>query len=107
MMLSDPEAFKRKAREWAIRYANAPSTGISYLTPAAQQSRGVSAEERRRQEKERELQGYDERTVDRFMDMGFSVSDVVAALRRVSVRPGQGRLSEEIAQRVAETLLGL
>ena len=41
------------------------------------------------------------------MDMGFSVSDVVAALRRVGVRPGQGRLSEEMAQRVAEKLLGL
>ncbi|RPB26755.1 hypothetical protein L211DRAFT_856131 [Terfezia boudieri ATCC MYA-4762] len=99
MMLSDPEAFKRKAREWAIHYANAPST--------AQQSRGPSVEERRQQEKERELQGYDERTVDRFMDMGFSVSDVVVALRRVGVRPGQGRLSEEVAQRVAEKLLGL
>ena len=107
MMLSDLEGFKRKAREWAIRYANAPSTSAAYSTPSAQQSRGPSAEERRRLEKERELQGYDERTVDRFMDMGFSVSDVVEALRKVGIRPGQGRLSEEMAQRVAERLLGL
>lgn len=55
----------------------------------------------------RQLQGYDERLVDQFMDMGFSTSDVVNALRRVGVNPGQSRITDGLAQNVAESLLGL
>ena len=106
MMLSDPEGFKRKAREWAIRYANAPSTTVSSSHPTT--SKAISNEDQRHRDKLRQLQGYDERLVDQFMDMGFSISDVVNALRRVGVKPGgQSRISESLKQSVAESLLGL
>lgn len=106
MMLSDPEGFKRKAREWAIRFANAPSTTVGSSHPTT--SKAISNEDQRHRDKLRQLQGYDERLVDQFMDMGFSISDVVNALRRVGVKPGgQSRISESLKQSVAESLLGL
>ena len=106
MMLSDPEGFKRKAREWAIRYANAPSTTVS-SSHSSTSSKAMSNEDQRYRDKLRQLQGYDERLVDQFMDMGFSTSDVVNALRRVGVNPGQSRITDGLAQNVAESLLGL
>lgn len=67
----------------------------------------MSSEEQRHRDKLRQLQGYDERLVDRFMDMGFSISDVVNALRRVGIKPEQPRITDSLAQSVAESLLGL
>lgn len=111
MMINNPAAFNQKARDWAIRFANAPtgptgsSTSTSTSTSTTANPRG--AEERRREELRRQLQGYDEQMVERFISMGFPVVDIVSALRSTGIPVGQTWIREEDAQRVAEKLLGL
>ncbi|KAI5806428.1 ubiquitin-conjugating enzyme/RWD-like protein [Peziza echinospora] len=109
MMINNPSEFKRKARDWAIRHAGAPSAPVTSATSSNGQagvgSKQISPEEKMRQERERDLQGYDGHVVDRFTAMGFSVRQVVAALRSTGIRPDVKRLNEENAQMVAVHLL--
>ena len=111
MMINKPAEFKRKARDWAIRHAGAPSSPVTSATSSnGQANSGVaskqpSAEEKKKLERERDLQGYDGAVVDRFTAMGFSVRQVVAALRSTGIRPDVKRLNEDNAQMVAVHLL--
>ncbi|KAF8463694.1 ubiquitin-conjugating enzyme/RWD-like protein [Kalaharituber pfeilii] len=107
MMLKDPARFKSKARDWAIHHAGAPSVSPSSSSGAVPvRAQPVTPEEEKRQQRLRELQGYDESVVGKFVDLGFSVRQVVEKLRIMGVRPGE-RVSEEMSTRVVEKLLGL
>jgi len=94
MMINEPEAFRAKAKEWAIRYANAPGKSLEKLSP----------EEEERRKKLALYDGFDEPVIERFTAMGFSVQQVVAALRRAGVKRGAG-IGEDAAGRVVEGLI--
>lgn len=95
MMISSPQLFQTRAREWAVRYAGAPAS----LTPGSSTNRPIAVPEVKK-----EYGGYDENIVERFASMGFSVGMVVKALGTVGVRK-RGGISEEEAGRVVEVLL--
>lgn len=99
MMLSSPQLFKTRAREWAVRYAGAPSSLSSSAGGSSGGARGNTTAPAKK-----EYGGYDEGLVDRFTNMGFPVGMVVRALGGVGVKK-RGALSDEEAERVVEALL--
>lgn len=97
MMLSKPQQFQARAREWAVRYAGAPATAPG--APGSSASRPIMVAEVKK-----EYGGYEESVVERFASMGFSVGMVVRALGVVGVRKRGGMTEEEVG-RVVELLL--
>lgn len=97
MMLSTPQLFQARAREWAVRYAGAPASMVG--GPGGPANRPVVVAEAKK-----EYGGYEENVVERFASMGFSVGMVVRALGVVGVRK-RGGMTEEEAGRVVELLL--
>lgn len=104
MMINNPVEYRRKAQEWAVRFAGAPNTPAreasssgSAATPAP---RVMSEEQRKMQE----YGGYDEAIVERFTGMGFPVRQVVRSLSIVGIRK-RGNITETEAERVVEMLL--
>ncbi|SZF04744.1 unnamed protein product [Blumeria hordei] len=96
MLMNDPEQFQRVARDWAIKYADAPrstnweiqSTRHSY--PAKQKPyRVMSREEEYRQQALR-YQGYNRNMIDRFVNMGFDIDRVVEAFIYVNIDRNSG-----------------
>lgn len=97
MMLSTPQLFQARAREWAVRYAGAPASTASAPGGSANRPTVVA-------EAKKEYGGYEENVVERFASMGFSVGMVVRALGVVGVRK-RGGVTEEEVGRVVEVLL--
>lgn len=104
MLISRPEEFAHVAREWAIRYANAPQAQAGSGRTGAGSSGGLDEdalkerqvadqlENKLREEREarRAYSGYNRRMVDRWTEMGFSVERVVAAFDFVGIDKNDG-----------------
>ncbi|KAG4030374.1 hypothetical protein MFRU_012g01120 [Monilinia fructicola] len=111
MLLTQPDKFRAKARDWAIHYANAPAvtqwsesaaSAPSYTAPK------LSKEEEARQEMIK-YQGYNKALVDRFVVMGFDVEKVVEAFLFVHIDRNNGEdyeLEEAYMGDVTARLLG-
>ncbi|KAL0637734.1 Ubiquitin-conjugating enzyme E2 1 [Maublancomyces gigas] len=97
MMLSAPQLFQARAREWAVRYAGASASVANAQGSSANRPIVVA-------EAKKEYGGYEETVVEKFASMGFSVGMVVRALGVVGVRK-RGGLTEEEVVRVVELLL--
>ncbi|OLN96787.1 Ubiquitin-conjugating enzyme E2 1-like protein 2 [Colletotrichum chlorophyti] len=91
MMTENPESFARKAHEWAIKYAGAPSDDFD----ASQWKKEASAEAKA--DDSTRYQGYNKDLVDRFVNMGFEVDAVVDAFLFVGIdrRGGEDYVLEE------------
>ena len=79
MMLENPEGFARRAHEWAIRHANAPSGEFDtskYRKEPSPKPKETSDED---------YKGYNKELVDRFVRMGFAIDAVVEALVFVGI----------------------
>lgn len=136
MLLTQPDKFRAKARDWAIHYANAPAvtqwsesaaSAPSYTAPK------LSKEEEARQEMIKydgfpstvfpgmlmvngrltrnydRYQGYNKALVDRFVVMGFDVEKVVEAFLFVHIDRNNGEdyeLEEAYMGDVTARLLG-
>lgn len=104
MLISRPEEFAHVAREWAIRYANAPKPSAGSGRTGAGSSGGLDeaalkarnkADEKERKKKEEQRQreayhGYNRAMVDRFLEMGFPVERVVDAFEYVGIDKAGG-----------------
>ncbi|KAK3048710.1 Ubiquitin-conjugating enzyme E2 1 [Extremus antarcticus] len=125
MLISRPEEFKHVAREWAQRYAAAPKpppgsgkTGASSsggdgdsVGGARQQKKIEDKEAKRREElrKREAYHGYSRGMIDRFVPMGFTVEQVVAAFEYVGIDKADGEeyeLEEEYIGDVTARLFG-
>jgi ubiquitin-conjugating enzyme (huntingtin interacting protein 2) len=91
MMINNPAEYRKIAREWAIRYANAPrdlsasaSTPVPPTDPYA---------------------GYKREDVENFVGMGFKTSQVVAAMVAAGVPKGK-KPTDDQADAIVEKLLG-
>jgi ubiquitin-conjugating enzyme (huntingtin interacting protein 2) len=104
MLLTRPEEFAHVARDWAIRYASAPTPNPGTSKSAGSSSGGLdesSLEDRKKlddkekrkaeQAKAREAyKGYNRAMIDRFVEMGFSVERVVNAFEYVGIERAEG-----------------
>lgn len=119
MLISRPEEFALVAREWAQMYAGAPkpppgssktgASGSGDAGPGAQQR--IDKEAKRAEEKKRReaYHGYNKAMIDRFVDMGFSVQDVVSAFEYIGIDTADGEeyeLEEEYMGDVTARLFG-
>ncbi|KAF4547187.1 Ubiquitin-conjugating enzyme-like protein 2 [Elsinoe fawcettii] len=112
MLITDPDAFAKKAREWAVQYAGAQEDGKSGT------SRGTAIsvkdqEDRRKQleeaEKRAQYRGYSPALIQRFTEMGFDVRTVVAAFEAVGAGKNNGEdyeLDEDLAGEITARLFG-
>ncbi|EMC96922.1 hypothetical protein BAUCODRAFT_68486 [Baudoinia panamericana UAMH 10762] len=114
MLLTRPEEFAHVAREWAIRYADAPRPG-----PGSGKTGGGKKERRRQEEREKKkaeerrrreaYRGYNPAMVERFVGMGFAVEQVVAAFEYVGLDKNGGEeyeMEEEYIGDVTARLFG-
>jgi len=125
MLLTRPEEFKHVARDWAQRYAGAPKPppGSTKTGASGSGDAGTSAESRQQQKKAEDkevkrredarrreaYQGYNRAMIDRFVGMGFSVEQVVAAFEYVGIDKAGGEeyeLEEEYIGDVTARLFG-
>lgn len=105
MLISRPEEFAQVAREWAIRYAGAPkpppgsskSGGSSSSATAAglQQKRTKSIDDKEakrllEQSRREAYHGYPRSMIDRFVPLGFTVDQVVAAFEYIGIDKNDG-----------------
>ncbi|PSS22550.1 hypothetical protein M430DRAFT_49657 [Amorphotheca resinae ATCC 22711] len=116
MLMNHPEEFHRMARDWAVKYANAPKN-TNWQSSAAQiptQSRPKT-----QRSKEEELrryglfcmlyQGYNKDLIDRFVNMGFDIDRVVDAFLYVNIDRNNGQdyeLEEAYMGDITARLLG-
>ncbi|KAM3417204.1 hypothetical protein BST61_g5464 [Cercospora zeina] len=123
MLLTRPDEFAHVAREWAIRYAQAPppkpGTGKSGASSsrdddeaeAKRRKASEDKEEKRKKEVARvaSYRGYNERLVNQFVEMGFEVGQVVAAFEYVGIDKADGefyQLEEEYMGDITARLFG-
>lgn len=124
MLISRPEEFNHVARKWAQQYANAPQpppgsnkTGASSsgdtgdAAAAKAQKKEVDREAKKREEQRRReaYHGYNKAMIDRFVDMGFGVEQVVSAFEYVGIDKAGGEeyeLEEEYMGDVTARLFG-
>ncbi|MCJ1306861.1 hypothetical protein MMC25_000505 [Agyrium rufum] len=99
MLIRNPKEFDRIAQEWAVKYAKAPKrdTGESSSgeTKSVSQSRAPK-KSREEEEAERLAQygGYNQQTIDEFVNMGFDLDRVVAAFQFVGLPTSRGQRYE-------------
>ncbi|KAF2718685.1 hypothetical protein K431DRAFT_322260 [Polychaeton citri CBS 116435] len=105
MLLKRPDEFAHVARQWAIRYAEAPKSAPGSGKTGASGSGGVdeaalkakSKEEaklrKKREEEERQqaYRGYSRTMIDQFVNMGFQVEQVVSAFEYVGIDRNDGQ----------------
>jgi ubiquitin-conjugating enzyme (huntingtin interacting protein 2) len=113
MLMRTPEAFERKAREWAHKYAGAPKPSSAPSKPSSFFGRGSSSSTKSKEQLEREAMarynGYNKAMVDRFVDMGFDLERVVEAFEFVGIERMGGveyELEEAYMGDVTARLLG-
>ncbi|KAI0398090.1 putative ubiquitin carrier protein [Xylariaceae sp. FL0594] len=101
MLLNDPEAFNRKARQWAIMYANAPQNGsFQSVRPRS----GINPQALANDESR--YQGYNKAVVNPFLDMGFDIDRIVEALQYVGIGTDAVRLGPDIVADITSHILG-
>ncbi|PNS15494.1 ubiquitin-conjugating enzyme E2-16 kDa [Sphaceloma murrayae] len=108
MLITDPEAFVKKAQEWAVQYAGAPaekSIGSESTSKSTQdqEQRRKKAEE---VEKKAQYRGYNAAVVDKFIAMGFDVPTVVSAFEFVGLDHDEDDLDEDTVSDVTARLFG-
>jgi ubiquitin-conjugating enzyme (huntingtin interacting protein 2) len=111
MLMNDPDKFERIAREWAIKYAAAPSntTWDSQPHAASAPSKPKSQQTLSREEEMRKYHGYNEELIDRFVNMGFDLDRVVEAFEFVHIDKNNGEdyeLEEAYMGDITARLLG-
>jgi ubiquitin-conjugating enzyme (huntingtin interacting protein 2) len=95
-MIKQPEEFKFKAREWAIKYAGAPRRDIGEssggASPATIRAKRLQqAKERQEAQNLAEYKGYNKDLIDRFCQMGFEVRQVVTAFEANNIDRAGGQ----------------
>ncbi|EWG47354.1 ubiquitin-conjugating enzyme (huntingtin interacting protein 2) [Fusarium verticillioides 7600] len=85
MMIEDPKRFALMAHEWAVKYAGAPRQDVDVTkyqndVPAAPVKDDVAR-----------LNGYNRNLVERFVNMGFALDDVVEAFIHFGIDRNGGR----------------
>ncbi|CZR54739.1 probable ubiquitin--protein ligase [Phialocephala subalpina] len=115
MLMKNPDQFQRVAREWAIKYANAPKstqweTNIAHspTNSRPKPQKNISREEQMRLEAAR-YQGYNKDLIDRFVNMGFDIDRVVEAFIFVNIDKNNGEdyeLEEAYMGDITARLLG-
>ncbi|KAJ5134692.1 hypothetical protein N7526_006057 [Penicillium atrosanguineum] len=90
MMLQAPQEFERVARQWAVTYAGAPSTGTGSGNTGGANNAQLSAPK----DDIARYGGYNRDLVSRFTDMGFDLEQVVSALRFVGINTNGGQPRE-------------
>lgn len=120
MLITRPEEFKHVARAWAQKYAGAqkpkPGDAKSGASSSTQQEEALVPEEVARDKKRREdarrraaYDGYNKNMVDRFVQMGFQVEQVVQAFAYIGIDKSGGEeyeLEEEFEGDVIARLFG-
>ncbi|TAQ84496.1 hypothetical protein B7494_g7185 [Chlorociboria aeruginascens] len=112
MLMKNPDQFQRVAREWAIKYANAPpTTNWSTNIPEKSASSRIDliAEEEDPTKQLLRYQGYNKDLIDRFVSMGFDIDRVVEAFLYVNIDPNGGEdyeLEEAYMGDITARLLG-
>ncbi|KAH6889767.1 ubiquitin-conjugating enzyme/RWD-like protein [Thelonectria olida] len=102
MLLVNPEAFARKAHEWAVLHAGAPQRDVD-LSKFQNTTNAAAAKDDSR------YNGYNKDLVDRFVNMGFDVEEVVAAFLFVGIDRHNGQdydLEEAYMGDITARLLG-
>lgn len=104
MMINEPEAFNKKAHEWAVLHANAPPN------PKFQQAktRADPAPTPKAVDDSR-YQGYNKNLINRFVNMGFDIDRVVEAFQFVGIETFGGEdieLEQEYMGDIIARLLG-
>ncbi|KAL1884196.1 hypothetical protein VTK73DRAFT_5332 [Phialemonium thermophilum] len=103
MMMEDPEAFARKAHDWAVKYAGAPRRD----TPFTEFEK--KAVPKPKTDDPQRYQGYNRELVQRFVNMGFDVDAVVEAFNFVGIDRNNGEdyeLEEAYMGDITARLLG-
>jgi ubiquitin-conjugating enzyme (huntingtin interacting protein 2) len=105
MAKDDPERFARVAHEWAVKYAGAPRQELD-LSKWKKDDQSSSKDTDGGLERYR---GYNKNMIDRFVNMGFPVEDVVNSFLFVGIARGDGReyeLEEAYIGDITAHLLG-
>jgi len=129
MLMNHPEQFQKKARDWAISHAGAPTTTQwSSIAPdpvpsKPKSKKTLSDEEAAREQalrwecsastlhttNGRRYQGYNKDLIDRFVNMGFDIDRVVEAFNFVQIDRNGGEdyeLEEAYMGDITARLLG-
>lgn len=98
MLIKHPDEFRHVAKEWAIKYAEAPrpppgstrtgAGGSGEEAASASDKRRADDKDRKRKEEARRREaykGYNREMIDQFVAMGFQVEQVVAAFEYVGI----------------------
>jgi ubiquitin-conjugating enzyme (huntingtin interacting protein 2) len=104
MLMEDPERFARKAQEWAVKYAGAPSSDMD-MSKWKKDDKASGAKE----DDLARYRGYHKDLVARFTNMGFSVEQVVDAFAFVGIDRNGGQdyeLEEAYMGDITARLLG-
>ncbi|KAI0906594.1 ubiquitin-conjugating enzyme/RWD-like protein [Ustulina deusta] len=103
MMINDPEAFNKKAHEWAVLHAGAPrSDRFQQVKPRT----GIPQRERI---DDSAYEGYNKNLINRFVNMGFDIDRVVEAFHYVGIETYGGEdveLEPEYMGDITARLLG-
>jgi len=114
MLMNHPVQFQHTAREWAVKYANAPATTnwsktAPSLNSAQPQSDTATSIEEQRRKQVLQYQGYNKDLIDRFVNMGFDIDRVVEAFNFVGIDRNGGQdyeLEEAYMGDITARLLG-
>ncbi|KAK1621639.1 ubiquitin-conjugating enzyme [Colletotrichum phormii] len=102
MMLENPEGFAKKANEWAVKYAGAPSKEFD-TTKYKQVASEAKEDDVNR------YAGYNKDLIDRFVGMGFELDAVVEAFTFIGIDRNGGmdyELEEAYLGDITAHLLG-
>lgn len=102
MLITNPEEFARVARQWAVKYANAPADKSNAGTTVSVKQQ---EEQRKKTEEAHRLaqyQGFNPIMIDRWTEMGFDVPKVVTAFVVVGIERKDGRNYELSASQAAD-----
>ncbi|KAF9773786.1 hypothetical protein IL306_008355 [Fusarium sp. DS 682] len=84
MMMDDPKRFALKAHEWAVKYAGAPRQEVDLNKYSSDPAPAAPKDDTAR------LRGYNRNLVERFVNMGFPLDDVVEAFLFFGIDRNEG-----------------
>ncbi|GAM86705.1 hypothetical protein ANO11243_047240 [Dothideomycetidae sp. 11243] len=93
MLMTEPAKFAEMARQWAVKYAEAPESKAGTSRSSADQVKQQEERRKKLEESERvaQYQGYSPALIDRWTAMGFDVPTVVAAFVSVGIDRNGGK----------------
>lgn len=104
MMINDLPAFNKKAHDWAVQYAGAnPNPAFQSVQPRTGMPQAPQAVDEKR------YQGWNKDLIDRFVNMGFDLDNVVEAFNYVGIDKNNGMdytLEEAYMGDITARLLG-